>query len=505
MKRTFAFLSLALLILSACAPVAAPTSAPATSVRLLSTATPAPSATATPTLTPTPTATPTATPLPTLPPESVGGLEGVPDPHFTNPELFDLKNRNAPIPKLVYAMKKAGINVTNEEVLQKIYVSTKNDGTPLVDKDGNPTIVVAYHLDPDPNQKGETLEGPIPLMIAKKNEEGKWRWQENTTRSLSESMDFPFGGTIDSRKNQQEKYPVLFTAANLSYDLEWNNIEPIQGRVIFSNSSNYAFADEKFDFAKKNGLGTIMIRLFYPPTYPKWLINGNFTKEQLVELAIKHIHDILYRFGREIKYVDLATEYFPQSWNIRPDVLKDRVGYERFITTVALEVQKTAPNVTIIINADHNERIGSPDYQNTVQLIKLLKDAGIKNLAVGMEMHINGASPPTKEQIIQAIHSYGVPVIVTEMDVNIKDLKGPDRLKKQAQIYKNILDACLESENCRAFFVFQIGDQYSWLENGGYMGSPDSDATILDDNLNPKLSYYAILQALYQRLLQINS
>lgn len=51
MKRTFAFLSLVLLVLSVCAPVVAPTSVSETGAAWLHTATPAPNATPTPMIT----------------------------------------------------------------------------------------------------------------------------------------------------------------------------------------------------------------------------------------------------------------------------------------------------------------------------------------------------------------------------------------------------------------------------------------------------------------------
>jgi hypothetical protein len=106
MKRTLIVFLLVNLILSACAPVSAPTPIPAPST------TPLPTATATPTSTPTATPTATPTPIPTI---QVGNLS-VPDPRVTNPELFDLRNPDAPIPQFVNAMKMAGIEITAEQV-----------------------------------------------------------------------------------------------------------------------------------------------------------------------------------------------------------------------------------------------------------------------------------------------------------------------------------------------------------------------------------------------------
>jgi hypothetical protein len=171
MKRTLIVFLLVNLMLSACAPVSAPTPTPAPS------ATPLPTATATPTPTPTPTSTPTATPTATptpIPTIQVGSLS-VPDPRFTNPELFDLRNPNAPIPQFVNAMKMAGIEITAEQVAQGITYEA------IKDKESNPFVVAVYNPDPAlfPEQYRD-LAGPIPLMIVKRGKNGWGIWESFT-------------------------------------------------------------------------------------------------------------------------------------------------------------------------------------------------------------------------------------------------------------------------------------------------------------------------------------
>ena len=116
MKRTVLVFLLVNLMLSACAPASAPMPTPVPSATPLPTATAMPTSTATPTSTPTAIPTATPTPIPTI---QVGDLS-VPDPRATNPELFDLRNPDAPIPQFVNAMKMAGIEITAEQVAQGI-------------------------------------------------------------------------------------------------------------------------------------------------------------------------------------------------------------------------------------------------------------------------------------------------------------------------------------------------------------------------------------------------
>jgi hypothetical protein len=73
----------------------------------------------------------------------VGDLS-VPDPRVTNPELFDLRNPDAPIPQFVNALRMAGIEITAEQVAQGITYEA------LKDKDGNHFVVAVYNLAPFP-------------------------------------------------------------------------------------------------------------------------------------------------------------------------------------------------------------------------------------------------------------------------------------------------------------------------------------------------------------------
>jgi len=178
MKRTLLVFLLVNLIVSACAPASAPTPTPAPS------ATPPPTATSFPTATPTPAPTATPTPIPTI---QVGDLS-VPDPRVTNPELFDLRNPNAPIPQFVNAMKRAGIEITAEQVASRIRFQT------LKGINSKSFVVGMIDFDPNPQEQGETFEGPIPIFIAQMDEENLWNWSKITLRA-GELFGLPIGGS----------------------------------------------------------------------------------------------------------------------------------------------------------------------------------------------------------------------------------------------------------------------------------------------------------------------
>jgi len=104
--------------------------------------------------------TPTAEPIPTLSSELVGGIEGIPDPKISNPELFDLTKEDTPIPQFVNAMQMVGIEITGEEVLSGLRLELE---TPK-----NLPPFITYR----------TEDGVALLMAKFDSQNNKWNWDK---------------------------------------------------------------------------------------------------------------------------------------------------------------------------------------------------------------------------------------------------------------------------------------------------------------------------------------
>ncbi|MGC8959265.1 MAG: endo-1,4-beta-xylanase, partial [Chloroflexia bacterium] len=256
--------------------------------------------------------------------------------------------------------------------------------------------------------------------------------------------------------------------------------------------------------SEKNEMFTLAGPFFYPPTYPDWV--NDLTNEQIEEIVISRVRYLIINYPQIDAWIGL-NEYFPTSWGIRPDIIQDRLGYDDFLTLVYQTAQEaldqTNNRAFLIYNQDHNhslnhDSLNGINYRDTLEIINRLKNLGIRNLAVGLQMHIDAKYPPSKDEIIQAMRSYGVPVFITELDVDISNLSSDYRLLTQAQIYHTIFSAALESGVCYGIFMFQMGDKYSWLETD--LGKPNADPTPYTDNLDPKPAFYAMIAALLEHL-----
>jgi hypothetical protein len=238
-----------------------------------------------PTETVVPTATLTVTPIP-IP--TLEGFPGVPDPRISNPELFDLGKPDAPIPQFVNGMKMAGIEVTGEQVDAEI---TYHE---LKGKDGNSFVVAVYNLDPDPTQTGETLEGSIPLIIAGKNENGEWQWEKTYLKNLGKIVGIKMGIIIEGYGYDnniiQNTLSNEFNFALVDYDNQWKLNEPEKDIFNYGDQHKvWVNPHGAVNFANAHDMEIMFNNIIFVESYPDWLINGSFSKEELKQIVQTYI------------------------------------------------------------------------------------------------------------------------------------------------------------------------------------------------------------------------
>jgi endo-1,4-beta-xylanase len=132
------------------------------------------------------------------------------------------------------------------------------------------------------------------------------------------------------------------------------------------------------------------------------------------------------------------------------------------------------------------------------EYIKGAKARGIPIDGIGMQMHIDGTHPPTKDEVISNMKRFGelgVQVYVTEFDVNMNDVKADSVAKDEieGQIYYDMMRACIESDYCHSFALLGITDKETWYN---YTGLKDARPLPFDDNYQPKKAYWEMRRAL---------
>ncbi|BFZ55239.1 hypothetical protein PYCC9005_002279 [Savitreella phatthalungensis] len=136
----------------------------------------------------------------------------------------------------------------------------------------------------------------------------------------------------------------------------------------------------------------------------------------------------------------------------------------------------------LLIN-DYNTGPMNTKTKCVIELFKQLKPFGLDG--IGFQMHIGAADAPTKAQMAETfkvVADAGGVVAITELDVDTHSNSA--LLTKQAIVYGDLLDACLEAPNCHQFVVWGLTDQESWLK-------PQA-AALLYDQEKPKQAIFEI-------------
>jgi len=452
-RRDFLKLSTAVslaLVLAACSP--APTPTPTPTAMPTATHTPLPTATLLPTATPTaaPTATLTPTPKPTIP---LAGLQGVPYP--------DENLIRAGLEKLVLTAQ--GLRAGN-----LIYEQRPNLNDP------NKTPIV-FARDP------ATKEVILATRMSQQTKELEWRVAG--LRDLADAKGVKIGVVLDNER-------FLGTEFNTgSVTSAWNVTTQPQS----PDKISFQHEDHQVNVANRYQLDNITLISLVDWNPPDWLINGNYTREQLIQIVQQYIKTMMEHFKGKVTIYSVVNEPLTQIRGM-PDFFHDKIGPEYF--EIAYRAAREADPSAILILNDNDTHSPGPGAENFKQIAQQLYSKGLID-GVGIQGHmIFGGAVPTKQDAIKTLRGYGIPVYITEFDVDLTTIAGSqeERYQKQAQIYKDMIEAALESGVCRGITFWGDSDAHSWLEFA--LHRPNADATMWDDNYQPKPAYFAVYQAL---------
>jgi len=475
-RRDFLKLSTAVslaLLLSACSPAPTPTPTPTAMPTL--THTPLPTATLLPTATPTaaPTATLTPTPKPTIP---LTGLQGVPYPEESliraGLEKFGLTSQGSGAGNLIYEQRP---NLNDPNKTQIVFArdpATKE-------------VVLATRMNPQTKELEWHVAGLRDLADAVGIRTGtnlSTPYFSTSTIALHDALvvqefNHAIIDNITWHQTEQNQGIFTFDRADRATLLAINNNMTAEGDDLVYGGSNFQFTFLK-DFkqqAQKEGLTPEQMKV------------------RLIEMMKSHIKELVGRYKGKITQWSVVNEYEPTDY----DQFNMIIGPE-YVDIAFAAAREADPGAVLYINHGFESR-GDYNYGVTKPIVDRLKAKGLID-AVGLQMQMNATQPPDHKELIATMKSFGLPIIISSVTINMQGVPGTDaeRYKLQAQILKDVFGAAIESGVCRDFYFWEgFGDKDNWLERMDISwGGPKADATIFDDNYQPKPAYFAFYQAL---------
>ena len=188
--------------------------------------------------------------------------------------------------------------------------------------------------------------------------------------------------------------------------------------------------------------------LVWPKAVPDWLTKGNYSNEQIMDIMTQWITTTMQRYP-QIKVWEVVNEAYDN------DFFQKKLGDDYVIKFFQI-ARKARPDATLIYNDYANHSTSDANFPNgqrtqlTSQIVERLKKENLID-GVGVEMIIYADNVPSNEDISSTLKSYGLPVYVTEFQVIMTNIAGSQQQRwlKQAEIYRNVVDAILKSGNCK--------------------------------------------------------
>ncbi len=253
-------------------------------------------------------------------------------------------------------------------------------------------------------------------------------------------------------------------------------------------------ADLLVDFAQTHNMQVRGHTLVWHRQLPNWLSQGNYSRDELISILRSHIQTVVGHYRGRVAVWDVVNEAVDENGSLRDSIWLRGIGPE-YIDLAFRWAHEADPEARLFYNDYCGEGLG-PKSDAIYALVQGMRQRGVPIDGVGFQMHLSLdalVSPKDVSSNINRISKVGLEVHVTEMDVRIKGSPSADDLAAQARVYSDILQNCLDSENCTEFSTWGFTDRYSWIPSHfpGY-GAP----LILDGSYRPKPAYNAMMDLL---------
>jgi endo-1,4-beta-xylanase len=267
------------------------------------------------------------------------------------------------------------------------------------------------------------------------------------------------------------------------------------------NRFDFTAADALVSFAEKHNMSVQLHHLVWGDDFilPDWVTKGNFNKQQILDILHKHITTVVKHYKGRVKEYTVLNENFTENQHVYGlrNWWAEHLGTDtKYMDNYFIWAHQADPKAKLILN-DFNDQTKNSVSDAIYKYVKAAKARGVPIDGLGMQMHIDAARPPKKQDVIENMKRFekiGVSVYITEFDVNTNDVKGTREYKNQveSQITYDIARACIESKACVSFDVFGIGSKNDLIKK---ITRADSRDYMFDSRFRPRPSFYSFRQA----------
>ncbi len=270
-----------------------------------------------------------------------------------------------------------------------------------------------------------------------------------------------------------EEFNIVSTENSLKFDF----LNPMPGKF------RWAATDNLVQLAKAQRQTVHGHTLVWHRQLPPWVKRSALADRELI--MREFIDRVLGRYAADVPLWDVVNESLEEDGTLRNSVWFEGMGAS-YIDIAFRQARESAPDATLIYN-DYDIAFAGPKSDGMLALMQQLKDAGTPLDGVGFQLHLFADFDDVDEVIatFQRIADMDLDIYITELDISIADGQTE---AQQADLYEQILSACLDQPRCKAFQAWGYTDMYSWRSN--------FNPLFLDDRYQVKPAYLSLQKRL---------
>jgi endo-1,4-beta-xylanase len=297
-----------------------------------------------------------------------------------------------------------------------------------------------------------------------------------------------------------------FNSITPENDLKW-------GRLVSKDdvtAYDFSTADSIVDFAIKNGMrvrGHVLvwgraIDFFHAPDLTELLkdLNEDQIQDTLNFLIHNNIKEVLTHFRGRIHTWDCVNEPL-EVFNGKLDnnTLYKYLG-KGYIANSFRWAHEVDPTVSLFLNEQFNT-YDSEKAMAFLELCRELVEDDVPIHGVAIQAHAMFTIPELGAftKFLSEIASMGLKIEIAEMDARLRLFANEeDPYQAQGDFYREFTRICLDNPAVQGITVWGINDP-GWYNNlGVFNWHRPNDPLLFDSKLNPKPSYFGMLEALIQ-------
>ena len=265
-------------------------------------------------------------------------------------------------------------------------------------------------------------------------------------------------------------------------------------------------ADTIINFAEQNGMKMRGHNFVWHRALPPWFATY-VTPQNAEQVLVNHIEAVAGRYKGRIHSWDVVNEAIQVSDNL-PNGMRNSPWQKllpNYIDIAFRTARRVDPHAILTYNdydVEGEDAAATAKRAAVLELVRGMQKRGVPIDAVGIQSHIHAGPKYTYgsalTQFMSDIQKLGLKMMLTEMDVNDRDLPADaTRDAVVADLYTSYLTTTLASPNVLALLTWGITDRSTWLNHEGARkdGLPER-ALPFDTNLMPKPAFASELVAL---------